>query len=935
LSGGDIAILELVSPAPEATTRFDIYRASSEINAVGPKAGYGVSGQGVEQPSIYPAGTKRDGQNRYEFYLDASADILLYDFDDGSSAHDTFGLVAGRNDLGLGNAEVMTAPGDSGGPTLLDGKITGVTSFRTTASGGVGDATPGTNSSFGEIGGDTRVSVFASWIDSVIDIIAPTTPGNLDLTTASDTGSSSTDNITNDTTPTFTWSAANGTGSAISGYWWAIDDSTPQTGGTFTTSLNATPTVTVNGPHMMNVVAVDVAGNFSSNAASLAFTIDTGLPTTPTNLNLQTASDTGNNTTDNITSDTTPMFDWTASSDAVSGIRRYWWAVDDSTPQTGGTTTTSLSATPTVPANGAHNMYVVAEDVAGNFSTVASLPFTIDTIAPRITDVVLRGSTWNPSVFYSYATLAPQGRQLETIYTEGVNRIQLVFNEAVNVSGNQLTLHGSGYTGISQTGYSYTAGTHTAEWSFSPMLNRDKYRIDLSAAVTDDAGNMLDGEWIDPTNGTPDNRTDDVARAFPSGDGTPGSASNSFQFMFAVLAGDYNHDGHVDVADEVAWASTGVFDGNGDGQETSADHDIWSEHFGESLPVDRGFGDYFDDDITDEQDYFEWRRQFGQTGSNLSADGNGDGVVDVADWVLFEAYRGNYVGAWHVGDNGFGGAFALQAIGAAPRVTEVKISGSNSTHAPFSFSDVDGSGEQLRTVPVGGADTVSITFSEDVNVVASNLKVVGLSTANVPTLAEFSYDIMSMTATWRFDDLVANDHYLISLSEAVTDIEGNLLDGEWVNPVSLTTTSSLVSEFPSGDGEAGGDFTFVFTLLGGDASRDNVFDMADVDIFYESWMAGMIDAIFIDGDANGDGYVDSVDWYSMASQGLNLQTLWILGDLNGDFAVDELDADILDEHWWDANPTYEDGDLNGDGDVNEDDVDLMFAQFGLAITAVS
>jgi hypothetical protein len=172
------------------------------------------------------------------------------------------------------------------------------------------------------------------------------------------------------------------------------------------------------------------------------------------------------------------------------------------------------------------------------------------------------------------------------------------------------------------------------------------------------------------------------------------------------------------------------------------------------------------------------------------------------------------VGAWYIGPFGSGAALPLVDIGDPPKVVDVIVSGSLSTHAPFSFSTVAGSGLQLRTVPVGAADTISIVFSEDVNVVASNLRLVGMQTGNVPTLAEFNYDIATMTATWRFEGWTLGDQYFISLSDAVTDIEGNRLDGEWVNPAARSTTNSAVSEFPSGDGEPGGDFNFAATLLG-------------------------------------------------------------------------------------------------------------------------
>jgi hypothetical protein len=95
----------------------------------------------------------------------------MFDFDSGDPANDTFGLLHGLNDLGEGDAEVMTATVDSGGPTLLGSKVAGVTSFR--AHDVQGDSDGFLNSSFGEFGGDTRVSAFAAWIDSVVDIIGP------------------------------------------------------------------------------------------------------------------------------------------------------------------------------------------------------------------------------------------------------------------------------------------------------------------------------------------------------------------------------------------------------------------------------------------------------------------------------------------------------------------------------------------------------------------------------------------------------------------------------------------------------------------------------------------------------------------------------------------------------------------------------------------
>jgi hypothetical protein len=247
---------------------------------------------------------------------------------------------------------------------------------------------------------------------------------------------------------------------------------------------------------------------------------------------------------------------------------------------------------------------------------------------------------------------------------------------------------------------------------------------------------------------------------------------------------------------------------------------------------------------------------------------------------------------------------------------------------------VDGSGQQLVTVPVGGADTVSITFSEDVNVIASHLKLVGLTSANVPSLAEFSYDVFSMTATWRFEGWTFGDNYLISLSDAVTDVEGDRLDGEWTNPTSVTTTNAAVSVFPSGDDEAGGNFNFIATLLPGDVNLDQHVNEQDFAIL--ACFMDVATMLFIEGDMDGNGTVDGHDENLMlANWGVQLDTVWMLADLDGDSDVDAFDVNTLVLNISMSSPTLADGDLNGDGFINGLDLDLIFEQFGLQLELVS
>jgi hypothetical protein len=185
--GNDIAIITLQTEAPAAAQRYDIYEGADEVGRVGTKAGYGQSGQGqVELIGItpkYPAGTKRAGQNKYDALADLMygstvpgfvfGSVLQYDFDNGLAANDGFGYFFGLSDLGVGELEVMGAPGDSGGPTFIDGKIAGLTSYEVTLFRSpypyTSDITPLVlDSSFGEFVGDTRVSFYADWIRTAI-----------------------------------------------------------------------------------------------------------------------------------------------------------------------------------------------------------------------------------------------------------------------------------------------------------------------------------------------------------------------------------------------------------------------------------------------------------------------------------------------------------------------------------------------------------------------------------------------------------------------------------------------------------------------------------------------------------------------------------------------------------------------------------------------
>jgi hypothetical protein len=386
-----------------------------------------------------------------------------------------------------------------------------------------------------------------------------------------------------------------------------------------------------------------------------------------------------------------------------------------------------------------------------------------------------------------------------------------------------------------------------------------------------------------------------------------------------------------------------IKDGDGDGFIESGlggtstdDIAVATTRMGWKLPGRIELADYNDDEVVDFFDYAEWTRQNGESGSNLSADGTQDGVVDNADFFLWEYYE-PFGGAWHRNAGGFCTVFVVTQDGNAPRVMEVTVSGSNSTHVPFGFDAMgwDGSGQQLGSVPVGGADTRAITFDEQVNIVASNLRLFGLSSYNVPALEEFSYEIATMTATWRFESWwTVDDFYLVSLSEAVTDVEGNRLDGEWVNPATRATTNALVSEFPSGNSTAGGSFNFVVTLFRGDLNSNVDVDISDLNTLTANYFGPTTGMTYVQGDVDGNGDVTITDKnLLLANFYVILGNPSLLADLNDDGVVDEDDIEVLEDHFFDTD--FEDGDLNDDGVINADDADLFFAQLGLTWAAVA
>lgn len=180
----DIAVLDLgIGNEVSGIDSYGLFTGSA-VGRVYNEVGFGASGTGATGVTI-PSGLRRQGFNRFDFAGDdaifggfwGDQNILFADFDNGLTAQDAscrltaFFTVANSAycDLGLGASEVLSAPGDSGGPLFVEGRLAAVASFGLTFGDQVvGDVDLVLNSSFGEFGGYVPIAAHAEWITEQI-----------------------------------------------------------------------------------------------------------------------------------------------------------------------------------------------------------------------------------------------------------------------------------------------------------------------------------------------------------------------------------------------------------------------------------------------------------------------------------------------------------------------------------------------------------------------------------------------------------------------------------------------------------------------------------------------------------------------------------------------------------------------------------------------
>ncbi|TXE06930.1 MBG domain-containing protein [Algoriphagus aquimarinus] len=204
----------------------------------------------------------------------------------------------------------------------------------------------------------------------------PDVPSVPDLDSSSDTGSSDTDNITSDNTPTFT-------GTAQANYTVEVFSDGASLG---TTTANGsgnwsfTSGTIADGSFQITVIAIDSFDNESGESDALSITIDTQAPAKPGLPDLQAGSDSGISDTDDITNDVTPTLEGTAEANSTVTIKS---SIDGTLGTTVANGAGQWSFTPgTDLLTGVHSVTASISDIAGNSSESDPLSLTIDTRAP-------------------------------------------------------------------------------------------------------------------------------------------------------------------------------------------------------------------------------------------------------------------------------------------------------------------------------------------------------------------------------------------------------------------------------------------------------------------------------------------------------------------------------------------------------------------------
>jgi hypothetical protein len=170
----------------------------------------------------------------------------------------------------------------------------------------------------------TNVSATSSALSVTIDTTAPSAPGTPDMTSGTDTGISSTDNITSDTTPTFDISCESGATVTL------LNGSTSLgTGSCSGSTVSITSSALSEGSPSITARQADTAGNISATSSALSTTIDATAPV------ISSVTPTSSSSIDNVTTSSDVAYTLSESvNSATITITRTGGTADASSPRT-------------------------------------------------------------------------------------------------------------------------------------------------------------------------------------------------------------------------------------------------------------------------------------------------------------------------------------------------------------------------------------------------------------------------------------------------------------------------------------------------------------------------------------------------------------------------------------------------------------------------
>jgi hypothetical protein len=372
--------------------------------------------------------------------------------------NDTTPTVGGTAEAGAtvvlldGTTQVGTAVADAGGAwsitaSALAAGVHGLTVKATDTAG--------------------NVSAASAALSVTIDTTAPALPTVVDLLTSSDSGTVTTDNITNVATPTLSGKAEANASVGL------YDGATLVGSGLADASGNWQITVAqalADGVHALTAQATDAAGNSTRGTAALSVTIDTTPAAAPSGLDLATLSDKGVSASDNLTNLATPQITGNAAAGAVVTLFDNGVKIGTATATAAGVWTVTTGAL----ADGVHRLTASTVDVAGNLSLPSeALDVTIDTkLAVSAADLAA-GSDSN-------------------IATDNVtSQSRLTFNGTAEIGSTVSVLDGTVLLGT-------VVADQNGAWTFTSATLADGVH-NITTKATDAAGNSAAGAALSVT----------------------------------------------------------------------------------------------------------------------------------------------------------------------------------------------------------------------------------------------------------------------------------------------------------------------------------------------------------------------------------------------------------------------------------------------------